>query len=143
MLFPITVQRGSCPFLILEDKTEAQRGYRATQLVTGRAQFGAVCLGGTQILQRNKSLSFKAICSLVAGRHPRNIEWGGNCKKTGLLQDEQEFVPGRGGHSRQREQVLNPEGERKPIRKSLQVAQGGEPGDSIWHRADTRKLFIS
>lgn len=47
-LFPITLQGESCPLLILDETTEAQRGYRATQLVTGRAQVGAVSLWGTQ-----------------------------------------------------------------------------------------------
>lgn len=77
----------------LDEKTEAKRGYRATQLVTGGAQVGAVSLEGTQILQRNKALSVKAICSLVGGRHAVGIGWGlgemgRKLLKIGLLQDE-------------------------------------------------------
>lgn len=43
---PTTLQGGSCPFLILEEKTQAQRVYRATQLVPGGALVGAVSLWG-------------------------------------------------------------------------------------------------
>lgn len=46
-LFPTTLRGGSCPSSTLDENTEAQRGCRATRLVTGRAQVGAVSLRGS------------------------------------------------------------------------------------------------
>lgn len=45
--FPTTLRGGSCPLLIPDENIEAQRGCRATPLVTGRAQIGAVSLWGS------------------------------------------------------------------------------------------------